>query len=102
MKKNLRFQCALGLLAYLLIANTVHAQNGLLIFQGRILTASCNAQALSTAMAGRQSSLNGQDCGLAVGSSNASAFSVATVREEIVSTGTDVTSVKKLVVLTYN
>jgi type 1 fimbria pilin len=102
MNTNLFIRGAQGLMVILLATTAAHARDGVLTLQGRILSPSCNAMAISTAMSHQQRTVNGQNCGLAVGTSDASTMSVANVRVEIVSEGTNDTSVKRMVTLTYN
>lgn len=102
MNKSTVTRSVSGLLALLLAMSTAQAGDAVLMIQGNVLAPSCDAQALSTAMAAQQSRLNGQDCGLAVSTGNANTMTVASVREVQVMVGTDANSVKKMVILTYH
>ena len=102
MKKNTSIQCATGLLALLLTLSTANARDAVLVIQGYVLAPSCDAQALSTALSAGQSAINGQDCGQAVRTSQATNLTVANVREVAVATGANAETVKKMVILTYH
>lgn len=102
MKTNTSIQRATGLLALLLTVSTAQARDAVLVIQGHVMAPSCNAQALSTALSAGQSAINGQDCGQAVRSSQATNLTVAKVREVAVATGANADTVKKMVILTYH
>jgi hypothetical protein len=53
-------------------------------------------------MSAGQSAINGQDCGQAVRTSQATNLTVANVREVAVATGANAETVKKMVILTYH
>lgn len=102
MKTNTSIRSASGLLALLLTLSTAQARDAVLVLQGAVLAPSCNAQALSTALTAGQGAINGQDCGQAVRTSQATHLTVAKVREVAVATGANADSVKKMVILTYH
>jgi hypothetical protein len=102
MKTNTSIQCVTGLLALLLAWPTAQARDAVLVIQGYVMAPSCDAQALSTAMAAGQAVLNGQDCGLAVRTGLAANLTVAKVREVQVSAGPNADAVKTMVILTYH
>ena len=102
MKKNTSIQCATGLLALLLTLSTAQARDAVLMIQGHVSAPSCNAQALSTAMATGLGALNGHHCGLTVSTGQANSLTVANVREVHVGSGPNADAVKKMVILTYH
>jgi hypothetical protein len=102
MKTNTAIHNSLGLLALFLTVSSVHARDGLLIIQATVTNPSCNTQAITTAIDGRQRTINSQDCGMTLSTSVTSNVSVAQVREVQVSSGTNSDSMKKMVVLTYH
>jgi len=102
MNKQTSFQCMSVLLGLLLCMAPAQARDAVLTIQGHVSAPSCNAQALSTAMATGLGALNGHHCGLTVSTGQANSLTVANVREVHVGSGPNADAVKKMVILTYH